>query len=212
VRNLFRWRRGLGVEQITWSDGDCFSPRMELNGRFVVFSSRGDPITGANPEGNLEVFQWTAGAQPELRLRQMTQTAEGDNVFARPTVRPGVFAFYSTSHPPLPADPTKPVSDTNPRAAFGEGRHECTPQALFYDHGRVVHVHGFLDLQQVQRAVGTPSKLPVLTGPPAPGIYGTKFFFATNDYRFNPPPAKPSDGKDTTTQLFLFTIAVAVRR
>ena len=212
VRQLFRWRRGLGVEQITWGGGDCFSPRMELNGRFVVFSSRGDPISGANPEGNLEIFQWTAGARPELRLRQLTQTAEGDNVLPRPTTRPGQFAFYSTSHPPLPADPTQPVSETNPRAAFGEGRHECTPQALFYDHGRVVHVHGVLDLLQVQRAIGTPSKLPVLTGPPVPGIYGTKFFFATNDYRFNPRPEKPSDPRDTTTQLFSFTIALAVRR
>jgi hypothetical protein len=212
VRQLFRWRRGLGVEQITWSDGDCFSPRMELDGRFVVFSSRGDPITGANPEGNLEVFQWTAGARPELRLRQMTQTAEGDNVLPRPTIRPGQFAFYSTSHPPLPEDPSQPVSETNPRAAFGEGRHECTPQALYYDRGRVVHVHGFLDVQNVQRAIGAPSKLPVITGPPVPGIFGTKFFFATNDFRFNPRPENPSDPRDTTTQLFSFTIALAVRR
>ena len=210
VRQLFRWRRGLGVEQITWSDGDCFSPRMELDGRFVVFSSRGDPITGANPEGNLEIFQWTAGAPPELRLRQMTQTEEGDNVLPRPTTRQGQFAFYSTSHPPLPPDPTKPVGPGNERAAFGEGAHECTPQALFYDRGRVVHVHGFLDSQNVQRAIG--AKLPVVTGPPVPGIYGTKFFFATNDFRFNPPPARPSDPRDTSTQLLSFTIALAVRR
>ena len=212
VRNLFRWRRGLGVDQITWSDGDCFSPRMELNGRFVVFSSRGDPITGANPEGNLEIFQWTAGASPELRLRQMTQTSEGDNVLPRPTIRPGSFAFYSTSHPPLPPDPGKPAGEGNERAGFGEGKRECTPQALFYDHGRVVHVHGYLDRQQLLRAIASPSKLPVLTGPPVPGIYGTKFFFATNDFRFNPPPEKPTDPRDTTTQLFVFTVALAVRR
>jgi hypothetical protein len=104
------------------------------------------------------------------------------------------------------------VSDTNPRARFGEGRHECTPQALYYDRGRVVHVHGFLDLQNVQRAIATTPKLPVVTGPPVPGVYGTKFFFATNDYRFNPPPAKPSDPRDTSTQLLSFTIALAVRR
>jgi hypothetical protein len=212
VRQLFRWRRGLGVDQITWSDGDCFSPRMEINGRFVVFSSRGDPISGANPEGNLEIFQWTPRAQPALRLRQLTQTAEGDNVLPRPTLRPGSFAFYSTSHPPLPDDPSEPVSDTNPRRAFGEGRHECTPQALYYDRGRVVHVHGYLDSQQVLRAIGPPSKLPVITGPPAPGVYGTKFFFATNDFRFNARPEDPDEPRDTTTQLFTFTVAVAVRR
>jgi hypothetical protein len=211
VRQIFRWRRGLGIDQLTWSDGDCFSPRMDLAGRFVLFASRGDPMSGGNPERNLEIFSVTPGASPARRLRQLTQTAEGDSVFPRPTVRSSVFTFFSTAHPPVPDDWTKPVSDTNPRRAFGEGRHECTPQALLYDRGKVVHVHGVLDAQNALRFIQTPSKLPVLTGPPVPAPFGEKFYFATNDYHLNPPPDPGSDAPKDTTQILAFYVAMATR-
>lgn len=211
VRQIFRWRRGLGLDQLTWSDGDCFSPRMDLLARFVLFSSRGDPITGGNPERNLEIFSVTPGAPPSRRLRQLTQTADGDSVFPRPTVRSGVFAFFSTVHPPGLADPTSAESATNPMQEFGEGRHQCTPQAMLYDRGRFVHVHGYGDKEIALRFIGPPSRLPVLTGPPVPSPFGQKVFFATNDFVLNPPPARRKDPPNLDTQLFAFFVAMAVR-
>jgi hypothetical protein len=210
VRQIFRWRRGRGLQQLTWSDGDCFSPRMEVNGRFVLFASRGDPITGGNPEKNLEIFEWVANAKPALRLRQLTQTAEGDSVFPRPTLNPQMFTFFSTAHPPVPPDPSKPAGPGNERPKFGEGPRECTPQALLYDHGNVVHIHGFLDVENAPRAIATPQKVPVLTGPPVPGIYVLKIYFATNDYHLN---AKPAAGQpaDDSASLFAFYVAMATR-
>jgi hypothetical protein len=177
---------------------------MEPNGRFVLFASRGDPITGGNPEGNLEIFEWVASAKPAFRLRQLTQTADGDNVFPRPTQNPQIFTFYSTAHPPgVGRNPTLPVGPDNP-GVFGDGARECTPQALLYDHGRVVHVHGFSDADNAVRLLAVPSKTPVLTGPPVPGIYPLKIYFATNDFHLNAVPATPPDA---TTLIFFVAMA-----
>lgn len=211
VRQIFRWRRGVGIDQLTWSDGDCFSPRMDLNARFVLFASRGDPIRGGNPELNLEIFSVTPGASPARRLRQLTQTLEGDCVLPRPTTRPTVFTFFSTAHPQGLKYPNAPESDLNPVEQFGEGTHQCTPQAYLYDRGKVLHVHGYSDIENALRFLATPSKLPVLTGPPVPAPFGQKFFFATNDFRLNPPPAHKSDPPNDTTQLFAFFVAMATR-
>lgn len=208
VRQLFRWRRGAGIDQITWSDGDCYAPRMDASGRVVLFSSRGDPIRGANPDRNLEIFQWTPRAAPSARLRQLTQTENGDNVLPRPSARRGVFVFFSTVVPPV-RDPGDPGGGSY---EFGEGGlRECTPQALVYERGRVRHVHGYLDIENALRAVETPSKLPVVTGPPAAGVRGDKAFFVTNDFRFNPRP-EPGEEPDRSTQLVFGDVAVAQRR
>jgi hypothetical protein len=210
VRQIYRWRRGRGLDQLTWSDGDCFSPRMDLAGRFVLFASRGDPLSGGNPERNLEIFSVTPGASPARRLRQLTQTADGDSVLPRPTTRSSVFAFFSTAHPPLPDNWLEPVSPSNPRRTFGDGPHECTPQALLYDRGKVSHVHGVLDAENAGRFIATPSLLPVLTGPPVPSPFGEKVFLATNDYHLN--PDDPDTGKPPpTTQLFAFFVAMWTR-
>jgi hypothetical protein len=203
VRQIFRWRRGRGIQQLTWSDGDCFSPRTDPNGRFVLFASRGDPITGGNPEKNLEIFQWVASAKPHLRLRQLTQAKEGDSVFPRPTLNPKVFTFFSTCIPPQPAE------GSNPAVKFGD-RHECTPQALLYDHGKIVHIHGLLDIENAVRVIQDPTAIPVLTGPPAPGIHPLKIYFATNDPKLNPRPA-PGEDPDTTASIFAFHVAMATR-
>ncbi len=210
VRQIFRWRRGRGIDQLTWSDGDSFSPRMDLAGRFVLFASRGDPLRGGNPEGNLEIFSVTPGASPARRLRQLTQTADGDSVFPRPTTRSSVFTFFSTAHPPLPDSWLVPVSSSNPRRTFGDGPHECTPQALLFDRGRVSHVHGVLDAENAGRFIGSPSLLPVLTGPPVPSPFGQKVFFATNDYHLNPVDPDTEE-RPETTQLFAFFVAMWAR-
>lgn len=212
VRQIYRWRRGRVTQQLTWSDGDCFSPRMEVNGRFVLFASRGDPVTGGNPEKNLEIFEWVASAKPTARLRQLTATALGDSVFPRPTLNPQVFTFFSTAHPPQArTDSAKPPDpNTNPPVKFGTGARECTPQALLYDHGRVVHIHGFLDVENASR-VGL-GKTPILTGPAVPGIYPLKIYFATNDFALNPKP--PADSKlppDDSASQSVFYVAMATR-
>jgi hypothetical protein len=173
----------------------------------VLFASRGDPITGGNPERNLEIFEWVANAKPAFRLRQLTQTADGDSVFPRPTLNPQVFTFYSTAHPPgVARDPSQPIGPDNP-AVFGDGARECTPQALLYDHGRVVHVHGFSDLQNGLRVAAVPPDVPVATGPPVPGIYPLKIYFATNDFHLNP---SPGDTPQAASQLAFF-VAMATR-
>jgi hypothetical protein len=210
VRQLFRWRRGKGLDQITWADGDCFSPRFDPTGRWVLFASRGDPITGGNPEHNLEIFEWFGPARPALRLRQMTQTAEGDSAFPRPTARRGVFVFYSTAHPPkaLPGSSTVP--------AFGEGSHECSPSALLYvrDQAHVTLLEGKLDVENALRLVPSRTsaqQTPVFVGPPAVGLSALKVYFATNDYALNPPLPKGSTAPTDETSLFLVYIAIATR-
>jgi hypothetical protein len=180
VRQVFLWRRGRALEQITWSDGDCFSPRLDANARVVLFSSRGDPLTGGNPQHNIEIFSWSTRGHPQLRLSQLTETALGDSVLPRPAMRRrGIFAFWSTAHPPVAR------VEGDPAPAFGEGPRECEPQALLYDHGRISHMHGYLDTANDARTAAQQN--PVLTGPPALGTDALRFYFATNDWLLNPP-------------------------
>src|SRR6185436_21124725 len=93
--------------------------------------------------------------------------------------KPGACAFWSTAHPP------KARNEGDPVPAFGEGPRECEPQALVLEHGRVRHVHGYLDTENAARI--TAQQNPVLTGPPAAGKDALRVFFATNDFRLNPP-------------------------
>jgi len=191
VRQLFRWRRGRPLEQITWSDGDCFSPRFDPTGRVVIFSCRGDPITGGNPERNLEIFEWTASARPALRLRQMTQTKSGANVFPRPTSRRDVFVFYSTSHPASGSD------------AFGVGKQQCTPRAMLYARGKITVVDGVLDQDNALRLIPSRSagqQTPVIVGPPAVGADALRIYLVTNDFALN---ASPGDDSTSATALFV---------
>lgn len=209
VRNLFRWRRGVGIDQITWSDGPCFSPRFDSAGRYVLFSCGGDPITGGNPERNLEIFQWTAGGPASQRLRQLTQTAEGDSVFPRPTTRRGSFVFYSTAHPP------KASSSGGAVPKFGEGSAQCGASALAYDHGVVSLVEGVLDIENAVRLVPSRTQgqqVPLLVGPPAPGFSTNRVYFATNDYVLNPKPPKGSTTPTDEAQLLAIDVALATRR
>jgi hypothetical protein len=208
VRQLFRWRRGRKVEQITWSDGDCFSPRFDPSGRFVLFASRGDPITGGNPERNLEIFRWIGVARPSQRLQQMTQTTSGANVFPRPTAHKDVFVFYSTSHPPK----ASPGQTQTPE--FGDGPAECSPSVLLHVKGVVSLIQGKLDFENALRLLpGRTSgqQTPVLVGPPAVGPDATRIYFATNDYALSPLPDDPEAPTDEAS-LFLVYIGMATRR
>jgi len=208
VRQLFRWRRGRGIDQITWSDGDCFSPRFDPTGRFLLFAGRGDPITGGNPERNLEIFEWIAAARPALRLRQLTQTVEGDSVFPRPTANKDAFVFYSTAHPPAAGVPSTPRAPT-----FGAGAHQCSPSALLYVRGNVSLIEGKLDVENAVRLLPSRTsaqQIPIFVGPPAVGLSALKIYFATNDFAFNPAPAPGQDPSEDAS-LFLVYIALATR-
>jgi len=208
VRQLFRWRLGHRVEQITWGDADSFSPRIDGSGRFVLFASRADFFDGANADHNLEIFSWTASAR--TRLRQLTQTGAGNNAFPRPTTSPAVFVFYSTVHPPedgpVPValfgkDPADPTQELTP---------ECAPQAMLFDHGRVVHVHGFLDATNAGRLGNNLS--PVLTGPPAVSNNAFNVFFATNDWNLNPRDDQGVRSKQSSLLAFYVGLASRWRR
>ena len=184
VRQIFLWRAGQGVRQLTWSDDDCFAPRLDIRGRFVLFCSKGDPISGGNPEGNFEIFVWTDRRSPVRRLRQLTQTTLGHSVLPRPTLRASAFTFLSTAAPPRRED--------GERTQFGEGEPQATPQALAYDRGHVTHVHGFSDAENLARVAEEEN--PVVSGPPAPGYDLFNVYFATNDWHLNPPV--PDDGDE----------------
>jgi hypothetical protein len=215
VRQIYVWRLGSGIEQITWSAKDCFSPRIDVSGRFVLFSSRGDPITGANPEGNSEIFRWVAHGPRASRLRQMTSVAAGDNVLPRPTLSPDVFAFWSTARPPvaypkpgeIKPDPEGDVPD------FGEGLRQCGASALLYRRGRVLHVHGLLDAMNAGLLLKLPStqQFPVVTGPPAPGFEGERIFFATNDIKLVPESERPAGTAPQVPSPLTFFVAMATR-
>jgi hypothetical protein len=179
TRQIFRWRRGGVVEQITWFDEDCFCPRTDLNGRFVLFCSRGEPLDGANSDGGFEIFSWSAGT-----LTQMTQSAVGHNVFPRPTSRMDQFAFYSSCPPPADG------GSVGVRSFGATGVAEIGPKPYAYRRGRIDFVHGLSDFSEnLVRIAGktvaggertTLQKLPVFTGPPAPGLSIAKMFFAEN--------------------------------
>ena len=214
VRNLFLWRSGAHppVRQLTWSDRDCFSPRMDATGRFVLFSSRGDPLSGANRERRFsQIFAVTGldGGRP--RLRQLTQTLAGDNVLPRPGVRVDEFVFWSTAHPPDAGSKGLPV------LLFGRPQEpgappppaQCGPSALLSIHGRVQHVHGYLDVENGARLLANPPKNPVITGPPVFSNDPGRIFFATNDFELNPRTA--GEPKDESSSLFALRIALATR-
>jgi dipeptidyl aminopeptidase/acylaminoacyl peptidase len=220
VRQIFLWERGRGIRQLTWSTGDCLSPRISRNGRTVLFSSKGEPIAGANPEGNHELFRWTDHRIGARRLEQITQTAAGDNVLPRPTRDDDTFVFWSTSSVP------------SGEGTFGLAK-ECGPSALLWHRGRITRVHGYTDAQNVQRILESPDptapESPVVTGPPCPGFDRLRVHFATNEPRLNergadddldgddgrdaagdPDPDEPDD-RDVDVSVFLFHLARAVR-
>jgi hypothetical protein len=181
VRQIFVWRRGVGVRQITWSTGDCRAPRLSRDGRTVLFCSKGEPIAGANPEGNYEIFQWVASGAPARRLRQITQTTAGQNVLPRPTRTPSTFAFWTTS---------------NPGGIFSTDS-QVAPRAVLVNRGRVSHVHGYSDLDNTARLLDPVTLGLVFTGPPCPGVDGRRIHFATNDWVLNAPRADDDgDGRN----------------
>ena len=175
VRQLYLWRetrRGGDLRQITWSDRDCLAPRMTSDGRHVLFCSRGDLLPGGNPDGNFEVFRWSRGRPVARRLAQLTETDEGDSVLPRPLRNVRRFVFYSTAMPPLGG------------LDFGGGPRQCGPSALLWTRGRVRHVAGLLDAENLQLVIGGSD--PVFTGPPA-AVFPSKIHFATNDPVLDPP-------------------------
>lgn len=174
VRQIFLWKRGSGVQQITWSTGDCRAPRLSRDGRTILFCSKGEPIAGANPEGNYEIFQWVASASPSRRLRQMTQTTAGQNVLPRPSRSPTTFVFWTTS---------------NPGGIFATDV-QVAPRAVLANRGKLSLVHGYSDLENTSRLLDPTTLGLVFTGPPCPGVDGRRIHFATNDWVLN------ADGAD----------------
>lgn len=220
VRQVFLWTLGRGIRQLTWSDGDCLAPRISRDGRSVLFQSKGEPIPGANPEGNWEIFQWQDRGAPSRRLRQLTQTAAGHNVLPRPTSSPSTFVFWSTS-------------TLGAGGAFGASA-QCGPAALLWSRGEVSRIHGFTDAENLARVTDSPDpenpEGPVFTGPPAPGAGALKVHFATNDPSLNEPdadddldgadgdPGDPEDpdddepdDRDVDVSLFIYHVARATR-
>jgi hypothetical protein len=180
VRQIFLWRKGSGVQQITWSDSDCFSPRTDRLGRAVWFSSQADLIPGGNPEGNFEIFRWKRGGPLARRLRQLTATAAGNSVLPRPSDRSNQIVFYSTA---------RPRSSTEP---FGAAPADVLPKAYAWRRGRVDLVHGSIDLE------GNP----YFYGPPVCGITLTKVHLGTNDPLPHPPAVVPPGGTPSIPTTF----------
>lgn len=190
VRQIFVWRRGLGVQQITWSASDCFSPRTDRLGRAVWFSTRGDLIPGGNPEGNSEIFRWRRGGPVARRLQQLTSTEAGDSVFPRPSDRANQFVFYSNARPRTSSE------------KFGTAPADVLPKAYAWRRGRVDLVHGSLDIE------GNP----YFYGPPAPGTSLTKVHLGTNDPLPHPPAATPPGDTPTIPTTFFMVRATRFRR
>lgn len=188
VRQIFVWRPGKGVRQITWSDRDCFAPQVAPNGNHVLFCSAGDLVPGGNPEGNYEIFRWRGRARRASRVRQLTQTLEGDSVFPRLTVRPNRFVFYSTATPPK----RNPFDADGGVPKFGSGTKQCSPHALSYSRGRIKHIHGLLDIEILALLINDPDAFIPATGPPAVRKDLRKIHFATNDPALNGSSASSS--------------------
>lgn len=189
VRQIYLWRRGRGIRQLTWGEVDSFAPQLDPRGRHVFFCSRGDLVPGGNPEGNFEIYRWRSSRSPLRRLRQMTQVTEGHNVLPRVARSANAFVFYSTAYPPIGGAP------------FGSGAEQATPQALLCRRGKVTHLGGVLDDENLERlfpqppAPGEPAPPalhPILAGPPAVGSNLTKIHFAINDDLLDGPTVRSS--------------------
>ncbi|MCE9638012.1 MAG: hypothetical protein K8T90_20110 [Planctomycetes bacterium] len=194
VRQIYLWRQGRGITQLTWSDRDCYAPRISRDGRVVLFCSRGNPIPGGNPDGNFEIFGWTVAHDPALQLRQLTETTSGHSVLPRPSASIRSFAFWSTAAP------------AEGGATFGENAAQCGPLAYVARGSRITRVGGFTDAQNTQRITSSPvitsPENPITAGPPCVAGDATRVYLITNDLRLN---AKLADddldgvngGKDT---------------
>ncbi len=187
-RQLFLWRRGRGVRQITWGTGACFAPRISRSGRAVLFCSSADLVAGGNPEGNFEIFTWRMTRNPARRLRQLTQTEEGDSVLPRPTAHFSRFVFYSTATPPKPIPNADPEAPPSAAPAFGSGLRECGGHALSWTPRGVKHIFGALDVENIAFGAADPPLPIVATGPPAVGLDLRKIHFSTNDPEFGGVP------------------------
>lgn len=192
-RQIYLWDERSGIRQITWGEADSISPRISLDGRFVVFASRGDLIASGNPDGNFEIFVWSDTRDRSRSLRQVTDTTKGHSVLPRPTRSPSVFAFWSTVSPP---------SGT---LEFGAGEAQCGPLPYVYRRGAIVRVGGLTDLENIGRVatsvddpeVESTVENPVFAGPPCVGASDAKVQFVTNDPRLNAPKADDDlDGDD----------------
>lgn len=177
VRQIYLWQQGRGIRQLTWSDRDCLAPRIADSGRFVLFCSQGDLITGGNPEGNFEVFAWVDGRDAARSLRQLTATAEGHSVLPRPTRSPSVFVFWSSATP------------AEEDAEFGAGDAQIGALPYLWRRGKVTRLGGYTDQENVDRILDSPDpespEAPVISGPPCASADASKVQFATNDPRFN---------------------------
>jgi hypothetical protein len=208
VRQIFRWRAGRGIDQITFAqDGDSFAPRVDATGRFVLFCSRGDQLAGANPQHRLQIFSWSATGPASRRLRQLTQHTVGDSALPRPTARRDTFVFWSTANAP-----DKGVRvDAKDFGIVGEGvKAKFTPAALLWERGRVSLVHGYSDGENLTRFGSNLN--PVITGPPVVSNSVQRVFFATNDWVLNPHVDGETDTQHMTASPFACFIAMALRR